>query len=119
MSVDGTKISLTLKRLSDDPWKNITQKYAIGQKVSGTIIKLNPFGLFVILKESITALCHISEIPEANPQNISTLAKEGDEREFRIVAIDPEGRRIHLSLKEPAPIEEVKEEKAEQKTGRD
>ena len=68
------------------------------------------------LKESITALCHISEIPEANPQNISTLAKEGDEREFRIVAIDPEGRRIHLSLKEPAPIEEVKEEKAEQKT---
>ena len=116
LSVDGTKISLTLKRLSDDPWKNITQKYAIGQKVSGIIIKLNPFGLFVDLKESITALCHISEIPEANPQNISTLAKEGDEREFRIVAIDPEGRRIHLSLKEPAPVEEVKEEKVEQKS---
>lgn len=115
LSVDGTKISLTLKRLSDDPWKNITQKYSIGQKVNGKIIKINPYGLFVDLKESVTALCHISEIPEAAPQNIATLVKEGEEKEFRIVTIDPEGRRIHLSLKAPAPVEEAKEEKVEQK----
>lgn len=114
LSIDGTKISLTLKRLTEDPWKNISQKYSVGQKVTGAIIKINPYGLFVDLKESVTALCHISEIPDATPQNIASKIKEGEEKEFRIVAIDPEGRRIHLSLKEPSAAPEAPEAKSEQ-----
>ncbi|HLC99945.1 MAG TPA: S1 RNA-binding domain-containing protein, partial [Patescibacteria group bacterium] len=68
LSIDGTKISLTMKRLTDDPWKKIAEVYAVGQKVQGKITKINPFGLFVELDQPITALCHISEIPNATPQ---------------------------------------------------
>lgn len=115
LSIDGTKISLTMKRLTDDPWKKIAEVYAIGQKVQGKITKINPFGLFVELDQPITALCHISEIPNATPQNISGLVKEGETREFMILTIDAEAHRIHLSLKalekpQEAPTQEPTKE---------
>src|SRR3989344_4471579 len=99
LSIDGTKISLAMKRLTDDPGKKIAEVYAVGQKVQGKITKINPFGLFVELDQPITALCHISEIPNATPQTLPTLMKEGETREFMILTIDADAHRIHLSLK--------------------
>ena len=114
-----------MKNLIDDPWKHVQEKYTLGQKVKGKVLKINPFGLFVELDDDIHGLAHVSELsnkPDANPFDA---AKPGDTLEFRIVSIKPDEHRLGLSLKalnDPdsafvAPaVPEVSEEKAEPKT---
>ncbi len=100
IGIDGTKISLSLKRLSDDPWKQAVERYTIGQVVSGKVLKLNPFGAFVELDPEIHGLAHISELSKKMVHNASEVVKEGDTREFKIISIDPDAHRLGLSIKQ-------------------
>jgi len=99
IGIDGTKISLSLKRLSDDPWKKAVERYSIGQVVEGKVLKLNPFGAFVELDKEIHGLAHISELSKKQIQNASEVVKEGETRSFRIISIDPNQHRLGLSIK--------------------
>ncbi|MEK7519066.1 MAG: S1 RNA-binding domain-containing protein, partial [Patescibacteria group bacterium] len=62
IGIDGAKISLSLKRLENDPWQQATEKYHIGDVVKGKVARLNTFGAFVELDDIIHGLCHISEL---------------------------------------------------------
>jgi len=93
------KISLSIKKIIDDPWLNINKKYKLGQKVKGKVLKINPFGLFVELDPLIHGLAHISELSEKPIKNISEIAQAGDVLSFKIVSIEPENHRLGLSLK--------------------
>ena len=99
INVEGSKIFLSLKRLVDDPWKNVTDKYRIGQIVKGKIIKANPFGFFVELDTDIHGLAHISELSSKPIKEPTEAAKIGDELAWKIVSIEPEQHRLGLSLK--------------------
>ena len=110
ISIDGSKVSFSIKQLKDDPWKEASEKYDVGQKVSGKILKVNPFGLFVELDKKIHGLCHISEIPQPLAAKLSEEVKEGSNMEFRILSIEPKDHRLGLSLKE-AKVEVKKETK--------
>ena len=99
INVEGSKIFLSLKRLVDDPWKNVTDKYHIGQIVKGKIIKANPFGFFVELDNDIHGLAHISELSSKPLKEPTEAAKIGDELAWKIVSIEPEQHRLGLSLK--------------------
>jgi len=99
INVEGSKIFLSLKRLVDDPWKNVTDKYHIGQVVRGKIIKANPFGFFVELDNDIHGLAHISELSSKPIKEPTEAAKIGDELAWKIVSIEPEQHRLGLSLK--------------------
>ncbi len=115
INVEGSKIFLSLKRLVDDPWKNVTDRYHIGQIVKGKIIKANPFGFFVELDNDIHGLAHISELSSKPIKEPTEAAKIGDELAWKIVSIEPEQHRLGLSLKAmEEPKAETKEEKTEE-----
>ncbi len=99
VSIDGSKMYLSLRRLTDDPWKNINDKYTVGQVVKGKVIKTNPFGLFVELDKDIHGLAHISELSEKTVTSPEEVAKPGDTLEFKILSIEPEFHRLGLSIK--------------------
>ena len=103
IKIEGSKIFLSMKNLIPDPWKNVAAKYAIGQKVTGKVLKVNPFGLFVELDPEIHGLAHVSELSSKGPVEPSNIASPGTEMEFFIVSIEPEQHRLGLSLKTPTP----------------
>ena len=109
INVEGSKIFLSMKKLIDDPWKHVAEKYAIGQKVAGKVLKVNPFGLFVELDPDIHGLAHISELSDKPIQNMTEIAQEGETKQFRIVSIEPAQHRLGLSLREPKPEVPVKD----------
>ncbi|MFA6909266.1 MAG: S1 RNA-binding domain-containing protein [Patescibacteria group bacterium] len=99
IGIDGSKISLSLKALINDPWKEAVKRYSIGQLVTGKVLKINPFGLFVELDQDIHGLAHISELSESHIHSPSEIAKVGESREFKIISIEPEHHRLGLSIK--------------------
>jgi small subunit ribosomal protein S1 len=119
INIEGSKIFLSLKRLVADPWKDVADRYHVGQIVRGKIIKANPFGFFVELDADIHGLAHISELSSKPLKDPTEAAKIGDELTWKIVSIEPEQHRMGLSLKaleDTAKAEEKKEEPKEETT---
>jgi small subunit ribosomal protein S1 len=98
VTIDGSKIFLSSKKLQKDPWQEASAKYSIGQVVSGEIVKINPFGLFVKLDEEIHGLAHISQLNITIKEKISELFKAGEVRDFEVVSISPTEHRLGLKL---------------------
>jgi len=96
---DRQRISLSLKRLQEDPWQKTVKKYAIGQKVSGKINRLTPFGAFVEFDE-MEGLIHISEISDNKINDPSDVLELGQTVEPVIISIEEEEHKVGLSLKE-------------------
>lgn len=114
INVEGSKIFLSMKKLKDDPWKSVGDKYQVGQTVKGKVLKVNPFGLFVELDPDIHGLAHISELSDKQISDAGEAAKPGDVLEFKILSLESANHRLGLSLKaakekKPAP-EAVKTE---------
>ena len=101
IDIDKTnqRISLGIKQLSDDPWKNIDQKYKIGDLVKGKVTKLASFGAFVQLANDIDGLVHISQLSEDHVAKVKDVLKVGQEVEARVIKVDKVERRIGLSIK--------------------
>lgn len=99
IGIEGSKIFLSMRKLINDPWRDVAKKYKIGETVKGKVLKINPFGLFVELDSDIHGLAHISELSDKPVKDISEVAKEGDTLEFTIITIEPEHHRLGLSLK--------------------
>ncbi len=99
---DRKRIALSMKRLEDDPWSLITQQYKIGQLVEGTVTKLTKFGAFARIKgnDEIEGLIHISELSDNRITHPKEAVQEGETYTLRVVKVEPEKRRIGLSLKE-------------------
>ena len=109
IGIENSKVFLSMKKLEKDPWDGIEKRYKIGEKVKGTVLKANPFGLFVKLDEDIHGLAHISQLSDKAVTNVEEIAKAGEEKEFYIVSMDPKNHRLGLGLKKPV----AKKEKAE------
>ncbi len=96
------RIALGIKQLTEDPWAHIESLYKIGDVVSGKIVKITSYGLFVELKNDIDGLVHISQISEEHVDNLKNTYKVGDTVEARVIKIDKEERRLGLSIKAAA-----------------
>jgi small subunit ribosomal protein S1 len=102
LAVDEEKnrVALGLKQLSEDPWlRQIPQHYIPGQIVKGKATKITNFGIFVELEEDLEGLLHISELADHKVENPEDVVKIGQEIEVKILRVDPEERKIGLSLK--------------------
>lgn len=99
IGIEGSKIFLSMKKLVDDPWKGVSERYQIGSLVEGTVLKVNPFGFFVELDPEIHGLAHVSELSTTPAVDPDTIAKEGETLTFRIVSIEPDEHRLGLSVK--------------------
>jgi len=96
IDITNDKVSLSLKALKEDPWKNIEKKYKKGDIIKGKITKLNPFGAFVEVSPKIQGLCHISEF--GSQKKMEEKLKIGKKYSFKILLIDPKEHRMSLKL---------------------
>lgn len=108
IQVDGTKISLSLKRLLEDPWVKAVEKYKVGDKVKGKILKVNPFGVFVELDKDIHGLAHVSELSTKKVTEPTDIVKEGETHEFQVISVEPSDHRLGLSIKALERADQVK-----------
>jgi small subunit ribosomal protein S1 len=93
------RISLGVKQLETDPWKEIEGKYKVGDVVKGTVSKIANFGAFIELPGDIDGLVHISQISEDRVEKVKDVLKPGQEVEARVIKIDKTERRLGLSIK--------------------
>jgi small subunit ribosomal protein S1 len=102
MNVDEERkrIGLSLRRLSPEPWTQVDQQYTTGQVVPATITKLATFGAFAKIDDAIEGLIHISELADYRIGHPKEIVQEGDEVQVRIIRIDPQRRRVGLSLRQ-------------------
>jgi small subunit ribosomal protein S1 len=101
INVDREKkrIGLSLRALSEDPWRSQIEKFSVGQLVEGVVTRLTKFGAFARLEGDVEGLIHISEISETRIEHPKEALKEGETVALRIIRIDPEQHRIGLSLR--------------------
>ena len=114
ISIEGSKIFLSAKKLLTDPWREVDKKYQVGQKVSGTILKINPFGLFVELDKDIHGLAHISQLGLPAGRKINEVYKIGERQDFTVVSLEPKDHRLGLAV--AAKVEAAAETKVEVET---
>lgn len=93
------RIGLSIRALQDDPWKNRMEKFSVGQLVEGVITRLTKFGAFARLDGDIEGLIHISELSDSRVEHPKELLHEGDVKTLRVIRIEPDQRRIGLSLR--------------------
>jgi ribosomal protein S1 len=115
IQIDGSKIFLSTKRLVEDPWRHVSEKYKIGQIVRGRVLKTNPFGLFVELDPEIHGLAHVTELADEPPSDAITFCNIGDEFDFEVVNIEPGAHRLGLRIAGVKPKQKTKPDKLEMK----
>ena len=96
------RISLGLKQTTPDPWIKLVESYPVGTIVDGKVTKVVPFGAFVELGNSIEGLVHISEMAGRHIDTPAQVVKAGQEVKVKVMEINPERRRISLSMKAAA-----------------
>jgi small subunit ribosomal protein S1 len=111
---DDDKISLSMKRLTPDPWIEAAKKYSVGKMVKGQVSRVTAFGAFVKLDDDINGLIHISEISEDEVSDPNKHLSIGDEIEAKIISIDTKEHRVGLSIKNGEEKAAKKEEESEQ-----
>lgn len=97
---EAKRISLSLKQLSPHPWSNVEEKYKVGDEVEGKVVRLTSFGAFVNLEEGVDGLIHISQLSNKRVEKPEDVVKIGDSVRAKVVKVDPEQKRIGLSLRE-------------------
>ncbi len=96
---ESKKISLGIKQLAEDPWSDIESRIKIGELVEGRVNNITGFGAFVELESGIEGLVHISQISDKPFEKIEEVLSSGDRVKAQVISIDPEERKISLSIK--------------------
>lgn len=98
------RLSLSVKKLKQNPWELIAERYKIGQKISGQVKGITEFGVFVGLPEGVDGLIHISDISwTRHIKHPSEIIKKGQDIEAVVLNIEPHKERIALGIKQLAP----------------
>lgn len=110
---DARKVTLSLKQMKPSPWDTIHLNFPEGTIVSGTVMRIEPFGCFVEIEPGIEGLVHISEISGQRVRHPSDVVKVGESVQAKVVNIDRDQRRIGLSIKAVKDAEKEAAEEAE------
>lgn len=108
------RMSLGYKQLND-PWAGVQDRYAQGQEINVKVVRLADFGAFVELEQGVEGLIHISQLSNSRVENPKDVLSEGQEVKARVLEVNPEQRRIRLTLRDEAaaPAPRPRAEKAE------
>jgi small subunit ribosomal protein S1 len=99
IGIEGEKISLSIKRLKDNPWQVLSDKYRVGDIIEAPVLRLSQFGIFLELDGGISGLIHLSEISAEMMEGIEDKVHVGEMMKARIITFDSQAKRIGLSLK--------------------
>jgi len=100
IAIDKDRLSLSLKQMSEDPWLEQVKAFKAGDVVEGKVTRITPFGAFVQLSPSVEALVHVSEMSDDETVDPEQLFQLNEKKQFKVLDIDTENRKIALSLKE-------------------
>ena len=114
---DRQRISLGLKQTQKDPWQEVFENRQVNEIVHGRVTKLVSFGAFVEIEEGVEGLIHISELAQHHVEEPSEILRPGQDINVKIIEIDPERRRLSLSLKRLEAEYRIHEDAAEDEEG--
>lgn len=100
IAIDKDRLSLSLKQMSEDPWLKEVQAFKKDDTVEGKVTRITPFGAFVQLSPSVEALVHVSEMSNDEGVDPEKIFQLNEDKKFKVIDIDLEGRKIALSLKD-------------------
>ncbi len=100
IAIDKDRLSLSLKQMSEDPWLHEVKAFKKDDTVEGKITRITPFGAFVQLSPAVEALVHVSEMSNDESVDPEKLFQLNEKKQFKVIDIDVEGRKIALSLKD-------------------
>ncbi len=109
---DSDRVSLGVKQLREDPWAVVPEKYPVGSTVTGKVVSITDYGVFVELEEGVEGLVHISEMSwSKKPRHPSKMVAVDDEIEIKVLKVEAETKRISLGMKQlqPNPWDVVEE----------
>lgn len=107
IGIDGEKLSLSMKQLTKDPWEEIAERYPVGKRISGTVVRFADYGAFLNIERDITGLVHLTEIAHEKITDPAEALKIGQKVEAQVINIDIDERRIGLSIKALKPIDQA------------
>ena len=105
---ENKKVSIGYKQLQPQPWELAAEKYAVGDVIHGKVVRLVSFGAFVEVEKGIDGLVHVSQISNERIDTPASVLNVGDEVDAKIMGLDPEGKRMNLSIKALLPEAERK-----------
>ena len=110
--INDKKIALSMKFDDENPWKDASERFAVGTIVTGKVARMTDFGAFVELAPGVDALLHVSQIAKEHIDKPSDVLSVGQEVEAKIVEFREEDKKISLSMKAllAAPEDEVEED---------
>ena len=97
---DSKKITLGVKQLSNNPWESIEKTMPVGTLVKGKVSKITAFGAFVELDSGIEGLIHVTELSDQAFGKVEDVVSKGDDVTAKVIKLDPEHKKIALSIKE-------------------
>jgi small subunit ribosomal protein S1 len=106
------RVTLGYKQKNPDPWSNIAEKYPVGTRVQGKVVSITDYGAFIELEPGLEGLAHVSEIDwSARPKHPSKYLTVGDTVEAIVLKVDPDDRKLSLSVRQtkPSPWQLIKE----------
>lgn len=113
VQIDPVKrhLRLSLKQAGSDPWTDAEIKFAKDSLVEATVTALTEFGAFCELEPGVEGLVHISELSDRRIGKVEDVLQPGDRKQFRVIDLDPQQRRISLSLKAVDPLPRQEQDK--------
>lgn len=98
------RVALSLRAAAPDPWLTAVQQFTPGARVPGVVVRLADFGAFVNLAPGIDGLVHVSQVTDRRIQHVREVLTPGQAVEAVVLAVEPERKRISLSLREAQDI---------------
>lgn len=114
VDAENEKISLGLKQLNPSPWSLAAEKYTEGCVISAKVMRTTTFGAFLEIEPGVEGLVHISQLAHHRVEKTEDVVKPGDVVEVKVLSVDPEAKRMSLSIKATLPPEEAAAEQAEE-----
>lgn len=111
IAIDRDRLSLSLKQMSEDPWLEQVKAFKSGDIVEGKVTRITPFGAFVQISPSVEALVHVSEMSDDETVDPEQLFQLNEKKQFKVLDIDTENRKIALSLKDAKATTKAKAKK--------
>jgi small subunit ribosomal protein S1 len=100
VDTESQKITLGIKQLTDNPWEDIDKRIPVGSEITGTIHKVTAFGAFIELDNGLEGLIHVTELSDQPFGKVEDIVSPGQSVTAKVVKLDPEHKKIALSLKE-------------------
>jgi small subunit ribosomal protein S1 len=93
------RFALGIKQLKPDPWTELLTTHPVGSLLTGKVVRIVDFGAFVEIEPGVEGLVHVSQLREERVENPRDVVKEGDELTVKVIDLDPDAKKVSLSVK--------------------